>query len=485
MITASLVPNPVLFSTIRSLAGALLVTLAIMPAAKAQGVPPAKPTPPETPGSASAPAGSPAPNASLASSPDADRPQENGPLSVQQAIQLGLRFNPAVRAAQAAAGAAHDKTRAVNAMRMPQLSINTYLSTGNMPGGLSTAPDVTPVNRLTVPGKSSVDQNLMLMAPLYTGGRLESLVHAASQEERAALAYVGVRQVSTALAIRDAYYRALLADALVQVARTRVQADAEMVRNAQALFESGKGIHAQLARAEAEAADAQQALTREQNNRDKTLLDLSAAMGVRLDSKFTLADKLAYAAPFGDLNSSLSAAERNRPELIAARARVEAAKAGIGAAEGSLCPQVYGAAMADAFAPEQMDRSTGGTVGAIISFPLFDAGQRRAEVGQAKALRESASDDLQEADLEVAKDVRQAWLDIDTADQNYHTAQTALEAAQEAYNVTALRVENQKGIQVELLDAITALTQAQTNLDQALYDHSIAAARLQRAVGEI
>ena len=41
----------------------------------------------------------------------------------------------------------------------------------------------------------------------------------------------------------------------------------------------------------------------------------------------------------------------------------------------------------------------------------------------------------------------------------------ALQAAQSAYDVTALRVQNQKGLLVEELDALAALTQARTFRD--------------------
>jgi outer membrane protein TolC len=81
--------------------------------------------------------------------------------------------------------------------------------------------------------------------------------------------------------------------------------------------------------------------------------------------------------------------------------------------------------------------------------------------------------------------VRQAWLDRDTAAQNYRTAQAALQTARSAYDVIVLRVQNQKGIQVEQLDALTALIRTRANLAQALYDHTLAAARLQRATGRL
>jgi outer membrane protein TolC len=79
--------------------------------------------------------------------------------------------------------------------------------------------------------------------------------------------------------------------------------------------------------------------------------------------------------------------------------------------------------------------------------------------------------------------VRQAWLDGATAERNYQTAQAALRSAQAAYDVIAIRVKNQKGIQLELLDALAAVTRARGAVAQALYDHALAAARLDRAIG--
>lgn len=414
-----------------------------------------------------------------------DRPPIRGPLSVRQAIEMGLRYGLDVRAMQAEAQAAQEETRAARAMTRPQVSANTYLTTGDSPNMVPSSPGVLPSSALMVPPRAFADQNLALMVPLYTGGRLGSLVRAASERERAAQASVGEEQAATALMIRDAYYRALLADEMIKVAEARVNAAQELVRNAQAQFEAGKGIEASVHRAQAELADAQRMRTSAQNDRAKMLLELKATMGVRLDSEITLSDTLAFMPPTGDVEASLAEAARHRPELQAARARLAATGAQVGAAKGSLQPQVYGAAMADAFASRAMRSGTAYTVGVTISLPLFDAGQRRAEVAQARAMRARAEAELRNTELRVANEVRQAWLDVETAAQNYRTAQAALQAAQSAYEVIALRVQNQKGILVEQLDALAALVQARANRAQALYEHSIAHARLLRAIGRV
>lgn len=412
-----------------------------------------------------------------------DRPQISGPLSVQRAVDIALKGNLEVQAMQDEAAAAGHETRATRAMTRLQVSANTYLSTGSMPNVLGSSPGVMPAGVVVAPAKSFADQNLTLMVPLYTGGRLGGLVRAASEREKSARAGVGSAQVDAALMVKDAYYRSLLAAEMVKVAQARVDAARALVENTRAMFEAGKGIQASVSRAEAEQADGQRMLTSALNDQQKMLLDLKRAMGVRWDSAIILSDALTFAPPANDVNGSLAEAARIRPELLAARAQVEAARAQVGVAMGSQRPQVYGAAMADAFAPGDMGKYTGATVGVTISFPLVDGGQRRAEVAQMNAMQRRSETALKNTEQRVATEIRQAWLDVQTGAQNYQTAQSAVVAAQAAYDVVVLRVQAQKAILVEQLDALAALTQARTNLAQALYDHSIAAARLQRAIG--
>jgi outer membrane protein TolC len=140
-------------------------------------------------------------------------------------------------------------------------------------------------------------------------------------------------------------------------------------------------------------------------------------------------------------------------------------------------------AMVDGLTSHLTVTREGYSVGLVLSLPLLDGGQRRAELAQAGAREERAGAEESDLELRVANEVEQAWLDVQTAAENYHTAQVALRAAQSAYDVTAVRVQNQKGILVEQLDALAALTQARGNVARSLYDHSLAAARLQRAVG--
>ena len=413
----------------------------------------------------------------------ADRLELKGLLSAAQAVQIGLRENLMARAARSDIDTAAAETRIARSQMRPQMSANTYLALGDANNILYTAGNVMPQNYLSVPSQGFADQNVTLMVPLYTSGRLENAVRAASQRERAVISDAGGVQADIALRIKEAYYHVLLAAEIINTAQGRVEASAELVKNMQALFTAGKGLESSVRRVEAEQADAQRALTTARNTSAKAMLDLKAAMGIRLDSSITLNDALTFAPLTGDLRVQMTDAAKLRPELQAARARALAARAQTRSMRGAQGPQVAGMAMADGFTSHPQGTREGYTVGVVLSLPLIDGGQRRAETAQARARQERAESETRDLELRVSVEVQQAWLDASTAAENYRAAQSALQAAQSAYDVTALRVQNQKGLLVEQLDALASLTQARGNVAQALYDHSLAAARLQRAVG--
>jgi outer membrane protein len=405
-----------------------------------------------------------------------------GPISVDEAVRIGLRESPAVRAARADARAAAAGTRQARGMRLPQLSINSYLAYGDSANILSTTPGVAPQNSLITLPHGFADQNVMFMAPIYTAGKLDAVVRGAEAGERAAGQDLEAAQAETALQIRLAFYRSLLAREIVNAASARLDADTASLATVRERFAAGKEIEAAVQRVLAEQADAQRALTSARNDEAKTLLDLSAAMGVDMDAKIVPAGKLEPQSPSGDLAQALASAMQSRPDLRAARLRAKAAEAQVGATRASRQPQVYGAAMADAFGSP--DRSGGGyTAGLIVSVPLLDAGERSAEIAQARAAKDRADAAVRSAELQVQKEVRQSWLDVETAAENYCTAQSALASAQAAYDVASLRVQSEKGILVEELDALAALTQARANVAMALFDNASGLARLQRAEG--
>lgn len=410
-------------------------------------------------------------------------PKRDGPLALQAAVEEGLKNSLAVHSMIARTVAASHSEHMEKAMSGITASAGATLSSGGMAQVIPSSPDVTPPSFRLTPNTSYANQDVTLMVPLYTSGRRRALERAAAGQYRQAENEEGETRSATALAIREAYYGALLATEMGKVARARKETAAGIAANAQAALEAGRGIEAAVHRARAEEADAQRQVVRVDADFGKLLLQLKDAMGLDLDSQVTLSSEMDPPAIEGDLAASVKRALEGRPDLQAAAAAYDIADEQVAAARALRRPQVYGTLMADA--STMASERTGVTAGVTIGLPIFDGGLRDCGVHMAEANREAARSSVERVRLRATAEVRSAWLDAEAAEANVAGAKAALTAAQSAYEVIALRVESQRGIQVEQLDALTALAQARANLAQARYDRAMAGARIVRAEGRV
>jgi len=318
------------------------------------------------------------------------------------------------------------------------------------------------------------------MAPLFTGGRIDSEIGSARLLAQAAFQDLREAQADAAFRTEEAYFRALLAAEKVKAAQARIEASSEIVHATQAQYEAGHGIEASVQRAQAELAQSQRMLTVAAGESEKALIDLKAETGLDLGETISLSDPLDTNVAVKELPAALADSLANRGIVLAAKARFEASKSDVKAAEAGQRPQVYGVAMADG---SNQSVNRGGSVGLTVSIPLFDGGQRRAETSRVRSLRDKTATMVHLAELTAQKEVRQAFIDLATAEANVKSSQSSVQSAKSALDVATLRVSSGKGILVEQLDALQSLTQAQADLASSMYDRRLAYSRVLRATG--
>lgn len=410
----------------------------------------------------------------------------NSSLTLKEALRIAAVSSVTLKQSQADAGAASASARSASAQAKPSLSTTTYGTVGDSPNILTTSPGVLPQNIFSVPPHGFADQNLMLMVPVYTGGRLKYNAAAASQQEQAAQLSRAASGLTVTEAVTEGYVNALLQSALVTVAQTRATTEDEQVRETAEKVAAGRLAPVDLLREQAEQADARQALFAAQNNAQLALITLKTTLGISQMSQIAPTDSLdaftGMAALPSDLTAALHQADAHRPEIAAALRQAEAAASSVKAVQGAYAPQVYGVAMADAMTGAGAGR-TGYTVGLTASLPLYDGGQRRAEVDLARARLERAQADALQVRQNVDQQVAAAWLTLETVTAQVQAADTGVTASQEAYALASLRYSAGKSVAVERLDALSALTRAQGALAQSKAGLIIARAQLQAALG--
>jgi len=417
-----------------------------------------------------------------------DPPIINTPtMSLRDALQVAAQNNVTLKQMQADADSASAATRSARAQTKPSLSTTTYGTVGDSSNILTTSPGVMPQNIFAVPPRGFADQNLMLMVPLFTGGRQGSNITAARKQGEAAQLSVQASRLTVTERVIEDYTSAALQQTLLNVAGARLTAENEQVRITQEKVTAGRSAPVDLLREQAEQADARQALLTAQNNTALALVDLKTALGVSQESNMTLSDNLdglsgAMVTPPATLQDALKQGDAHRPELAAAQRQVEAAQAGVRAARGEYAPQVYGVAMGDAMTGQGVGR-TGYTVGLTASLPLYDGGQRRADVDEASAKLDRARADAQQARQQVDQQVATAWLTLQTATAQVETAAIGVTAAQQAYNLANLRYNAGKSVTAERLDSLAALVRAQGTLAQAKSSLIVANTKMQATLG--
>jgi outer membrane protein TolC len=329
---------------------------------------------------------------------------------------------------------------------------------------------------------------------------------------------------------RTAFRDVLARRVLIDVARAMLATNQEQLRIDQSRFQAGAIPEFYLRRDEAEVANAQQQLTNAQRDTELALVQLKTVMGIHPDSPLapagslgfepaaTIIERLSGRAPAPESGASpappdaappgappaprvpaaappatlveryrsrlISLAEMQRPELHAARLRVEQAAQGVAVARSAYRPQIGIGAMGDFMTGADVKTFGGTSFGLTASLPLFDAGLRRADRRSAEADRRHREQDAARSALEVGQQVTNALLSLEAAEQNVATAQAGARAAEEDYRVALQRYQAGRGILVEALDALAARTRAQTNVVQALYEYNVAQDQLRRAVGE-
>ena len=178
-----------------------------------------------------------------------------------------------------------------------------------------------------------------------------------------------------------------------------------------------------------------------------------------------------------------------RPEVLEGDAQIAAAKKGIQYARRSLLPGV-----ALSLGYYNLRNSTGTTridepeAGIALTLPLYDGGLARAREQQARADIATAITNRRQAVDVVTLDVQQAYLNLVQARDQVAVANQALSQARESFQLARVRYNAgvaRAGISplLEVSDAQAALTQAETNQVNAIYDYNQSRAQLDRAMG--
>jgi outer membrane protein TolC len=415
-------------------------------------------------------------------------PRIDGPLTLEQAVDLALAKSLRVKAAGADARTAASMQREALAPFWPQLSANGYLNDQRMgPNVYTSAGNTMARNYQVFSADRNRDANFTAMYSLFAGGRDYYGYQAATRRAEAARESLRGTEVDVAMQARLDYLAALREAENVQVTTDLLGSIDERLRVTRELLDAGRVPRYYVLRDEAERANAAQMDAMARSRAELAIVSLKTTLGVDLASDVTLSDRLEYTPVSVSIDEGVREASQRQPDLRAALKQREAAAAEVRAAYGNYFPQVSLSYMYDwawmKARAEPSSSADGYSVGLVVTLPLFDGFLRENALKTARAKLDRAVQGEGLVRQQIAKDVNQAVLILRAAETAVDASRRGLDQAEEDFRVVKERFESGRGVQLEILDAQAAVTRARFNAVNALAEYQSAVAMWLRATG--
>jgi outer membrane protein len=427
-----------------------------------------------------------APTESAESTPAAQQPpiqmtvtKDANALSLDEALLTALENHPNLQAARERIAA----QRAVLGQQLgayyPTISNSSLYRTTTQTGTTGSSPR----------GFDFFSSQINFNYILYNFGKREGAVEAA----RETLNAVGHNYKTTAdaviLGVKQAYYTYLGAQALVKVREETVKSRELLVKQAQGFYEVGTRARIDVARAESNLFNALADLITTQNATKIAWVTLKNALGLRELPERPLAEEPITTNISYRFEEARELAYSSRPELKSFDAQRKAQDQNIATARRGHLPDLnfdanYGRRNTSTSGGNTFPLNATWQVQLTLSIPIFDGFRTTNRVEETLRNYHVIKAQEEQQRQQIALEVEQSYLRLVELQERIKANEAAAKAAKENLDLANGRYQVGVGNIIEVTDAQTLYTDAQTTYIRALYEFKIAEAQFTRSIGQ-
>jgi outer membrane protein len=326
---------------------------------------------------------------------------------------------------------------------------------------------------------------------IFSGGRVPGQISSASFQRDSS--YYAFRNAidQVVATVRQQFYLVLLDRALIGVQEESVRLLQSQLQDQQNRFEAGTVPRFNVLQAQVALSNQLPLLISARNNYTISQLQLAKTLGLDFDPRrgdrppLEAVGELVYVPREIPVTQAIALAKQNRPFLKQQKATVFSNQAQVAVARSGYFPQITALAGTELRSSPLTDNirasRTGYIFGANGTWAIWDWGATFGAVKQAKAILEESKVTLDDDVRQVELEVQQAYANILQGRELVKATEKSVEQAAEALRLASARLDAGAGTQLEVLDARTQLTTAQSNRLQALYTYNAAVAEFDRA----
>ena len=426
----------------------------------------------------------PAPSVNFSSQATPAAPADSGSqmtLTRMQAEQLALKNNPRVSVSQLLALAQHQVVREARAADLPTangaITAEKALDASRISAGTLTASRL-----LTHAGAGG---NFTQLVTDF--GRTHNLVLTQKLQEQAAKANSLASKEEIVLAADQAFYDALTAQAVLQVARQTVQARQATQTQVNQMTENKLKSTLDLSFANVNLSQSQLLQLDARNNADATMAALDTVLGLDHEVAYQLInDASQNPEPPPDFQPLIQTALAQRPDLQSLAFGQQSAQKFARAQWDQRLPSITAAGTVGTI-PIRVDQyynsNWWGGIGVNMNIPIFNGFLYGAEAKEAEYRAQADAERIRDLRDRIVRDVRSSWLQANTAYQRIGVTAELLKQANLALQLAQTRYQLGLSSIVELSQAQLQQTSAAIDNTNAQYEYRLSLATLNYQTG--
>jgi outer membrane protein len=360
-------------------------------------------------------------------------------------------------------------------------------------------------SRVGFGAKNQYTLGLAFSQSVFSGGRNSGQTAAAAAGRRVAQVELTAQRAQLALDVTQAYFDAVLADRLVEIADTTLSQTDELLRQTTLARRVGNTSEFDLLRATVSRDNQRPVVIQRRGDRDIAYLRLKQLLNLPLDESVALTtpiDEPATVSRVIAMNASLpladSAAAGNTPAALptpdtatAHRAPVRQSEENVRAQEGLLrvahADRLPSVALTsnyqrlffpNSITPNLSQYSENWTIGGSVAMSLFSGGRVSGQIEVARANLDEARARLQLSRELAALDTRVALNQLAQAEAAFAASRGTAGQARRAYSIDQIRYREGISTQTDLTQSRLLLEQAVANQAFSARDLAVARARL-------
>jgi len=362
-------------------------------------------------------------------------------LTLQEAVDLALRQNHALRIGHYGVEAERQKERIARSSYFPAISNDssalyiTDLQRIEVPkGAFGASPGPIPPSTifLSQGRKSFQTSGTMLAQPLSQLVKIHDANKVAAADVKISEASLRKTSDEVVFAVHQLYYQLLATQLNRRAAELQITSSSENLTENGEQYKNGSLLEAALVESRADSLEAKQTLLTTDMQISDLTTQLDDVLGLALNTKLELDPNVNTTVDVPAREEALRIASQENPELQGAVQVLSKARAAEAAAKAEYIPDVTGFARYSYQNGVPLLERNFGTFGVRFSYDLFDGGKRRAQVLERKDEVSQAEEDLARIKDEIGVRIATIYNKLDTTHAMVEVAKEYLAARQES-----------------------------------------------------